>query len=198
MDEGQTGVRSYSPRMGEGNSEWRARWALLALLAAGLLGGCGGDSDDAQDSGAGEPNIVQAGAPGEPSRDLSKDELEDVGSTPHTRADVDFMLGMIHHHAQALLMTSMVRERSGSADIPLLARRTEISQEAEIETMENWLTARGKKPPEAEDHRNGHGPGAALMPGMVSSEKLARLAAADGRDFDKLFLAYISATTAAP
>ena len=34
----------------------------------------------------------------------------------------------------------MVRERSGSADIPLLARRTEISQEAEIETIENWLT----------------------------------------------------------
>ena len=68
------------------------------------------------------------------------------------------MLGMIHHHAQALLMTSIVRERSGSADIPLLARRTEISQEAEIETMENWLIARGKKPPDAEDHRNGPWP----------------------------------------
>jgi uncharacterized protein (DUF305 family) len=104
---------------------------------------------------------------------------------------VDFMLGMIHHHAQALVMTSLVRERSASRDIPLLARRTEISQEAEIETMERWLTTRGEKPPDAEDHRNNHGPGGGLMPGMVSAHKLDRLAAAEGREFDGLFLEYM-------
>ncbi len=108
------------------------------------------------------------------------------------RADVDFMLGMIHHHAQALLMTSLVRERSNSKDIPLLARRTEISQAAEIETMERWLIARKQKPPDAEDHRNGHGPGSGLMPGMVSAAALGRLAAADGREFDRLFLRYMT------
>ena len=72
---------------------------------------------------AGEPNIVQAGAPGEPSRSLSEQEASKLGKTPHTKADVDFMLGMIHHHAQALVMTRLVRKRSASEEIPLLARR---------------------------------------------------------------------------
>jgi uncharacterized protein (DUF305 family) len=191
MNEGQTGMRSYSSPMVKGNSELRACWVLLAFMGAALFGGCEGDSDDAAKNGAREPSIVQAGAPGEPSRSLSADELAEVEPTPHTQADVDFMLGMIHHHAQALLMTSLVRERSAGGDIPLLARRTEISQESEIETMERWLTDRDEKPPDAEDHRNGHGPGAGLMPGMVSSEKLARLAAAEGREFDGLFLDYM-------
>jgi uncharacterized protein (DUF305 family) len=170
----------------------RTRWALLAFIGVVLLAGCTGDSDDVQRSGVGEPNIVQAGAPGEPSTRLSEGDVADVKPTPHTQADVDFMEGMIHHHAQALLMTSLVRERSASPDIPLLARRTEISQEAEIETMEKWLIARDEKPPDEEDHRTGHGPGAGLMPGMVSAGKLARLAAAEGREFDRLFLEYMT------
>ena len=178
--------------MALGNSERQARRALLAFTAAVLICGCGGGSDEPPEKNALEPNIVQAGAPGEPSRNLSADEAAELPATPHTRADVDFMLGMIHHHAQALLMTSLVRERSAGKDIPLLARRTEISQEAEIETMERWLTARDEKPPDEEDHRTGHGPGSALMPGMVSSAALARLAAADGREFDRLFLRYMT------
>ena len=143
-----------------GKPRFSGRRTLGAARVHGvvLLGGCAGDSDDAQKSGAGEPNIVQAGAPGEPSTSSAEDERRDVKSTPHTQADVDFMQGMIHHHAQALLMTSLVRERSASADIPLLARRTEISQEAEIETMERWLLARGERPPDEEDHRTGMAP----------------------------------------
>jgi uncharacterized protein (DUF305 family) len=176
--------------MGKGNSPQRARWAVLAFAVAALLGACGG-SDDAPENGVDEPNVVQAGAPGEPSRKLSEEEAARIEETPHTEADVDFMRGMIHHHAQALLMTSLVRERSASDRIPLLARRTEISQQAEIETMENWLRARGEKPPDAASHRNGHGPGASLMPGMVSAHKLALLAAAEGDEFDELFLQYM-------
>jgi uncharacterized protein (DUF305 family) len=175
--------------MGKGNSQHRARWAAVAFAVAALLGGCGGS--DAPENGADEPNVVQAGAPGEPSRKLSAEEAAKIEETPHTKADVDFMRGMIHHHAQALLMTSLVRKRSASDRIPLLARRTEISQQAEIETMENWLKARGEKPPDAASHRNGHGPGASLMPGMVSAHKLALLAAAEGDEFDDLFLKYM-------
>jgi uncharacterized protein (DUF305 family) len=190
MDPGQTGVRSYCPRMGNGNSQQGTRWVVVALAAAALLGGCGG-SDDAPDSGADEPNVVQAGAPGEPSRKLSEEEAAKLEETPHTKADVDFVRGMIHHHAQAILMTSLVRKRSASDRIPLLARRTEISQQAEIETMENWLRTRGIKPPSKASHRHGHGPGASLMPGMVSADKLALLAAAEGAEFDDLFLKYM-------
>ena len=190
MDPGQTGVRSYSPRMGKGNSQLGARWVVTAFAVAALLGGCAG-SDDAADNGADAPNVVQAGAPGEPSRKLSEEDAQRLQETPHTKADVDFVRGMIHHHAQAILMTSLVRKRSASERIPLLARRTEISQQAEIETMENWLKARGMKPPSKASHRHGHGPGASLMPGMVSADKLAVLAAAEGEEFDDLFLRYM-------
>jgi uncharacterized protein (DUF305 family) len=176
--------------MAKSNSQSRGRSVVVAFAVAALLGACGG-SDDAPDNGADEPNVVQAGAPGEPSRKLSEEEAARIEETPHTKADVDFMRGMIHHHAQALLMTSLVRKRSASDRIPLLARRTEISQQAEIETMENWLKARGEKPPDAASHRNGHGPGASLMPGMVSADKLALLAAAEGEEFDDLFLKYM-------
>jgi uncharacterized protein (DUF305 family) len=57
--------------------------------------------------------------------------------------------------------------------------------------MERWLTDRGEKPPDAEDHKFDHGAGGGLMPGMVSPDKLARLAAADGRAFDRRFLDYM-------
>ena len=43
------------------------------------------------------------------------------------------MKGMIHHHAQALHMTALVPKRSANNDIELLAKRIDISQEAEID-----------------------------------------------------------------
>ena len=46
-------------------------------------------------------------------------------------ADVDFMQGMIHHHAQALVMTSMVRDRAASKDLTILARRIEFAQDTD-------------------------------------------------------------------
>jgi uncharacterized protein (DUF305 family) len=131
---------------------------------------------------------VQAGAPGEPSRAISADEAAQASTTEHTPADVDFMRGMIHHHAQALVMTNLARTRSGSREIPLFARRMEISQEAEIERMEKWLTDRGEQPPTDAEHRTDHGGDGKLMPGMLSEDELARLAAAQGRAFDTRFL----------
>jgi uncharacterized protein (DUF305 family) len=183
-------VRSYYGPMGKGIFVRRSRWAALASAAAVLLGGCDGSSDESERSREADVGIVQPGAPGEPSRTLSQEEAEQIESPPHTRADVDFMQGMIHHHAQALVMTSMVRDRAASRDLTVLARRIELAQEAEIETMERWLTARDEQPPDAEDHTNDHG-GRGLMPGMVGHEELAKLAAADGREFDRMFLEYM-------
>jgi uncharacterized protein (DUF305 family) len=170
------------------------RWlpATLAVAGAMLIGGCFGGPDDPEPSAEAEPRIVQAGAPGEPSREISPDELEKIESaTKHTQADVDFMRGMIHHHAQALVMTSLVRARAARRDLPLLARRMEISQESEIQVMEKWLTDRDEEPPSDEEHLHDHGGGGSLMPGMVSADKLERLGDADGRRFDALFLEYM-------
>jgi uncharacterized protein (DUF305 family) len=173
----------------------RAQTVALALTAATLLAACSGDSDeprsDEPQPGSGQQvNIVQGGAPGEGSRRISPEEFEQSEAPSHTEADVDFMQGMIHHHAQALVMTSMVRDRAASKNLAVLARRIEIAQEAEIETMERWLSTRDEEPPDAEDHKNDHG-GRGLMPGMVGHEELAKLAAAEGREFDRMFLEYM-------
>jgi uncharacterized protein (DUF305 family) len=170
----------------------RAQTIALALAAAAVLGACSEDSDDeAQPSPDQKVNIVQPGAPGEPSRELSPEEAEAIENPPHTEADVDFMQGMIHHHAQALVMTSMVRDRSASKNLTVLARRIEFAQETEIDVMARWLTARDEEPPTAEDHKNDHGGGGNLMPGMVGHAELVKLAEADGRKFDRMFLEYM-------
>ena len=173
----------------------RAQSIAVALTAGALLAACSGDSDeslsgDPGSGGAQEVNIVQGGAPGEGSRRISPEEFEQSEAPSHTEADVDFMQGMIHHHAQALVMTSMVRDRAAGKSLAILAMRIEIAQEAEIETMERWLKSRDEEIPDAEDHRNDHG-GRGLMPGMVGHKALARLAAADGRQFDRMFLEYM-------
>ena len=163
-----------------------------ALALALVAGGCGGGSDDARKSEEkSDVTIVQPGAPGKPSRQLTSAEAQKLEQTKHTDADVRFMRGMIHHHAQALVMTSMVRARSASDRMPLFARRMELSQETEMRQMEQWLRARGEAVPTAEEHRSDHGGGGALMPGMVSAAALERLAKADGRRFDLLFLRYL-------
>ena len=168
-----------------------ARWGALALAGALLLGACGGGSKDERPKGEVETSYVQPGAPGEPSRTISEADAANIDTPGHIQADVEFMKGMIHHHAQALVMTSLVRARSGSRDIPLLARRMEVSQESEVELMEKWLTERDEQPPGAEDHKHDHGAGGGLMPGMVSSDKLAQLGDARGRAFDRHFLEYM-------
>ena len=56
--------------------------------------------------------IVQPGAPGEPSREISATEATDLAGIRFTDGDVKFMQGMIPHHAQALEMTALVAERT--------------------------------------------------------------------------------------
>src|SRR5690606_24367863 len=83
------------------------RWRLLPrvlVVAALALGGCTGSQDD-------DPaRTVQPGAPGEAGRVLTDGPPELAQSS--TAADVEFMHGMIAHHAQALRMTALVPERS--------------------------------------------------------------------------------------
>ena len=168
-----------------------------ALLAAIVLAGCssGGD-DEAEPAGqtAGEtaPNIVQPGAPGQPSRTLTPEELDAIEPLPHTEEDVEFMQGMIHHHAQALRMTALVPKRSTSRDVELLARRIDVSQESEIEQMRTWLLERDEPAPALHRlHGHAHGSGQVLMPGMLTEKELRRLTAAKGARFDRLFLEYM-------
>jgi uncharacterized protein (DUF305 family) len=134
---------------------------------------------------AGNAPIVRPGAPGEASRTISATQAVDLAGVRHTPADVRFMQGMIGHHAQAIEMTDLVPARSPRDEMRLLARRIELSQADEIGLMRGWLQRRGEQVPNEHAH---HQPGATLMPGMLSPEEMARLTAATGAEFDRLFL----------
>ena len=165
----------------------RARALLVIALFA--LGGCSfGTEDSAQPVETVE--VVQPGAPGEGTRTLTPEEVEDIETTPHTKADVRFMQGMIHHHAQALRMARLAPRRTGQRDVTLLAKRIDLSQASEVELMQNWLKARNEAAPELHPvHGHAHGVGLSrAMPGMLSQPQLKRLAATRGRAFDRLFL----------
>jgi uncharacterized protein (DUF305 family) len=133
------------------------------------------------------PVVVQPGAPGQPSKVVPADRV--ASERPgFTAGDVRFMQGMIGHHAQALEMVKLLETRTESADMRKLSKRIEVSQADEIKMMEEWLTARGQPLPDPHAH---HAHGATLMPGMLTAEEMAKLAAARGPAFDRLFLEYM-------
>jgi uncharacterized protein (DUF305 family) len=103
-------------------------------------------------------------------------------------AVVQFMQGMIGHHAQALDMTRLVASRSSHPSVKLLAERIDVSQKDEIALMQRWLRNRGHALPDDDAHVHaamGHGE---LMPGMLTDEQLEQLAGARGTAFDRSFL----------
>ena len=148
------------------------------VLLAAALAAC-------RTGGSNTPPLVQPGAPGEPSRVITPSAAIDTSQVQHTAADIRFMRGMIGHHSQALEMTALARTHASSEAIRRLALRIELSQADEIKMMQEWLRARGAPLPDPHAH---HGPGAPLMPGMLTQEEMARLAAAKGPAFDHLFL----------
>ncbi len=136
-------------------------------------------------SAAAQPPIVQPGAPGEPSRVITAAEASDLAGIRFAEADVMFMQGMISHHAQALEMTALLDANTASDAMRATARRIELSQEDEIEMMQEWLRERGQEAPAVDAH---HAEGFQPMPGMLTAEEMASLADAEGAAFDRLFL----------
>jgi uncharacterized protein (DUF305 family) len=154
------------------------------LLAALFTAACA--TAPAADAPPG-PRTVQAGAPGEATRPVGAHQ--DLAGPSHTPADVRFMRQMIAHHAQALEMSALAPERSSHDQVRLLARRIAMGQADEMALMEQWLRARGEAvedPAEAHRHHDHEAPHP--MPGMLTAPQMARLAAASGAEFDRLFL----------
>jgi uncharacterized protein (DUF305 family) len=161
----------------------------LAVAAVALaLTGCGDGNKDSDSGATAEstpaPKIIQPGAPGEPSREVVATPTV-AGEDGHTKADIEFMQGMIHHHQQAVVMTEWVPDRTQSTSLRLMAKRIEVSQGDEMNLMRTWLEKRGVDP---NDHSHMH----KAMPGMVNSRQLRRLKEAKGVEFDRLFLRYMT------
>ena len=160
---------------------------VLALVTALAVASCGGAAVQSK------PPIVQPGAPGEAGRVIASGKTGDLPQPHYTPADVKFMQGMIHHHAQALEMTALLATRTASPDMRKLALRIQVSQTDEIRMMQRWLEARGQAVPDPHAmHMPGmvmpgmdHGP---MMPGMLTPEEMTRLAQLKGTEFDRFFL----------
>ncbi len=161
---------------------------LSAVAAAFLLGGCAAQSTPAQSSPAARP--AQSGL-------------------RYTRADVEFMQGMIGHHAQAVTMARWCPSHTDNAQLKVYCDKVARSQLDEIDLMQTWLRDRGETVPDPNDPHamhmmhdmpmdssmkmdstmkmdmSGH---EMLMPGMLTAEQMAQLEQARGTEFDRLFL----------
>lgn len=105
-------------------------------------------------------------------------------------ADVQFMQGMIHHHAQAIEMVRLIADRTTSPLLRSLGERIDVSQKDEIAMMQQWLRAHGQEAPDPLPHlgmdMGDHD--MPMMPGMLTRAQMTDLKAARGAAFDRLFL----------
>jgi uncharacterized protein (DUF305 family) len=180
--------------------------AFAATIALGLAGCARATSSGA---GPSEPVFVmgQAGAIARARADSMR--------LPYTQADIDFMKGMIHHHAQAITISRWAPTHGADAAVQRLTARIINAQSDEIRIMQTWLADRNQVPPTVDSAGNVTMPaGAAMaghdmaghtmaghdmagmsapagMPGMLTAEQLRTLEAARGAEFDRLFLTYM-------
>lgn len=157
--------------------------ALAALLALPVC---------AQQTDRTTPVIVQPGAPGQPTKTLPPTTRATL--PPRSTADVQFMQGMIMHHAQAVEMTALIESHTTNQELRLLGARISHSQTEEINFMKRWLAVRGEplaqpmpdmpnmdKSMDMSSHQM-------LMPGMLTAKQMDALKKAKGKEFDSLFL----------
>lgn len=139
---------------------------MLAALLVGVLLGRTFDRDRGRDG---------AGVPGEDS------------------VDVGFARDMGAHHAQAVEIAELLRDRTDDESLRRLASDIALTQQAQIGQMRGWLDIWGR-PPTSVDPPMGwmgheHEPGQVVtMPGMASDEEIAALTAARGAEAERLFL----------
>jgi uncharacterized protein (DUF305 family) len=133
-----------------------------AALASLLLG------DESGEGGMAETGII---APGEDS------------------AEAGFTRDMMVHHAQAVQMAELVRDRTESEEIRTLAADIALTQQAQIGQMQGWLAVWGLPPTGTEPAMTwmGH-PTEGRMPGMASPEEINNLQKASPEEADVLFL----------
>jgi uncharacterized protein (DUF305 family) len=141
----------------------------------------------AQQSAQSDPVVIQPGAPGKPSKRLPPSTTGKL--PPRSQAEVEFMQGMIMHHAQAVEMTALIPSHTENKDLRLLGARISSSQSSEINFMKRWLAARGEPVSmPMPDMKNMSGHSMPLMPGMLTPEQMAALRKAKGDEFNHLFL----------
>ncbi len=160
------------------NNNSKPSWSVLtaiALLSVSTLS-------------QGQVPIVQPGAPGQAGRIITAEEASDLAGISYSLGDIQFLRGMIPHHAQAKEMSALAEDRTNNSMVLAVAARISLSQDDEISMMQGWLRDQGLEAPAEHVH---HEPGFERMKGMLSDAQMAELAAASGPEFDRLYLEYM-------
>ncbi len=157
----------------------------MAVLAVAGCSGAAGNSGET----APEPTAEDAAF------EALYQARQDSAMMLFTDADVRFMTGMIGHHGQALVMSALAPTNGAGSTIRTLTARIINAQKDEIATMQQWLRDRGQVVPEVQITGTMmivHGPEYAMhMPGMLTAAQLRELEAAQGSEFDRVFLTYM-------
>ena len=162
---------------------------LLAVALAASLTAC--SADEPQAVAAPEPSVsftadVPVLVPGAPGEEPTVVAPGQQGALPnpdnYSEADVEFVTAMVPHHAQALEMAELAPERAADPRVRAMAARIAAGQGPEIAAMRAWLADHGLPEPDV-DADHGH-----EMRGMVTGEQMTQLLAAEGAQFDRLFL----------
>lgn len=181
--------------------------SMRRTVAALFLFACVAATTDAGVATAQQDNVARQAT-------LSPSEYEavyrartDSARMRFTEADVEFVTGMIGHHAQALIMSDLAPKNGASPQVQTLAARIINAQKDEIALMQQWLRDRGQPVPMVKidglhlmidmsgpdgqmkhDMHDMHSGQGHMMPGMLTQAELEELAAAFGPEFDRLFL----------
>ena len=107
--------------------------------------------------------------------------------------DVGFARDMSAHHAQAVEIAELLRDRSDDEDLRRIAADIALTQQAQIGQMRGWLDIWDRPPTSVEPPMgwmgHEHEPGTVVrMPGMASDDEIAALTATRGREAERLFL----------
>src|SRR6266851_5551900 len=172
---------------------WRGGLVAACTLAGLLSLPVCAQQAEQQQADKGTPVVVQPGAPGQPTRTLPPSTRATL--PPRSPADVQFMQGMIMHHAQAVEMTALIESHTQNKELRLLGARISHSQSEEIRFMQRWLEARGEptempmpKMPGMDMPGMNMSGQPMLMPGMLTAKQMEALRNAKGAEFDQLFL----------
>ena len=111
-------------------------------------------------------------------------------------ADAGFARDMQTHHAQAVEMAFLVRDRSQDDEVRTVAYDIITSQQQQAGQMYGWLVLwgldqTGSRPPMAwvgGEHAAAHTGPDGSMPGMATPAQLAELKAATGVEAERIFL----------
>ncbi|MBB6000340.1 DUF305 domain-containing protein [Streptomonospora salina] len=176
--------------------------AAAAAVALAALTACTGTEQSADG-----PPVLAPGAPGESASPASQQQLDAAAEgLEHNKADIRYIVAMIGHHKQALVMTDLADDRMADSDLGKIADRIASAQEPEIEAMEAWLDdnvyGSGEDAPDSGACFPGSGHGGGEdgaggcpvqvdhddMAGMADREELDALEQAEGAEFDTMFV----------